>query len=472
MNWIKIKSISETSDMKKIYKKIVLALCSFGIVFSAKSQTESTLSFMDDVYQSTYYSPFNKSTHKLSIGLPVLSSIYANVANTGFTMSDYFPNGFDQKIDPSKAIDGMKKNEYIGTNVKTDLFHLYYLNGSNGFSFNITENIDYRFTYASDAMRFAWYGNGHFKGKTADLSGFGVDLNHYREYAFGYYKTWEKWQFGGKAKFLFGKYAVSTKTSDLSIGVSDDVYQQDAKGNFVLNMGGYDINQFDTTDISDKAITDYIFNKKNKGFALDLGAAYAFNDKLQFNAALTNIGSIKWKNEAQSLRYSENIAFGGVDVFDVLLNNDLDSLDKAFENYFDELLPDSVKIDSVQESFRTRLPWNFALGARYEFYKNTYAVGRLNFTGYKGIRTAFTVGVYHDFFRWLNIGLTNTSQYGKVFNPGLGLVLKPGPFQFYLAADNLGAARFTRTKFANFHFGMNLVFGKVKGQEKISSVVK
>ncbi len=445
------------------------------------SQSENALSFMDNLYQSTYYSPFNTSEFKVSIGLPGLSSVYLNARNSGFSALQAFQNkDVTKKIDPSLVLDKMKSSEYVGLNTQVDLFHLFVQKGEHGFSFNITENVNARFSYPSDLLRLAWRGNGPFVGDQINLSKFAIDYNHYREYVLGYYRTKDKWQFGGKAKFLFGKSAIQTKKSTLTIDVEND-YDHLVKGDFLINTAGFSdfgidfskpLDSLQGDNDEDKAFQNYILNNKNKGFALDFGTSFKYSEKLQFNAAVSNLGFIRWKEKPANITYNEEVAVVGVDVFEVLFKNNLDSLEKGFENYFDEQFPDTITTKASQKSFTTYLPVNIALGARYDIWKKTYAVGRVNFTGYKGIQTAVTVGVYHDFFRWFNIGLTNTYMYGRVWNPGLGLVLKGGPVQFYLATDNLYAAHFMRTKQASIRFGINLVFGKIKDQEKISSVIK
>lgn len=452
--------------------KLVLSILVLGFT-QINAQHETTLSFMDNIYQSTYYSPFNKSDFKVSIGLPAISSVYVGAVNSGFTAADLFPNGFSQKLNPASAINNMKKTEFVSVGTSVDLFHVFAQKGAHGFSFNVTENINARYSYPSDMMKLALDGNDQFVGGKIDLSNFGVNAQHYREYAVGYYRTIDKWQFGAKAKMLFGKSVVSTSKSDLAIEISDGIYEYKATGDFQVNVGGYDFSKFGDNSSSKKGKNelDYLLNGGNKGFALDLGAAYEFSDKLQFNAALTNLGSIKWDVSPYQMSYAENREFAGVDIFKVLLENDPDSLNGGFKKYFKEEFSKEIKVDSSKKSFRTGIPTNFSLGARYELYKKTYAVGRVNFGAYKGLRTAFTVGVYHDFFKWLNVGLTNTSANGKAINPGLGLVLKGGPVQFYFVTDNLLAARFLRTNQINARFGLNMVFGKVKGQEKISSVI-
>lgn len=455
--------------MKKIKLLLsFLSLCCYTA--SLNAQTETTLSFMDDLYQSTYYSPFNKSENKVSIGLPGLSSIYFNAVNSGFAMADFYPKGVNQAINPEDVLTKLKKKEFVSSRAQIDLFHFFYQKGSNAFSFNVTENFNAHLSYATDAAKLAWKGNDQFVGGQIDLSSFGLNMQHYREYALGYYKTKDKWQFGGKAKMLFGMALINTNKTDLKINVSDEIYQHTADGSFEVNTAGYDFESL--SDNATGNVMKYLTNTKNKGLALDLGASYQYNKKLQFNSALTNLGYIKWKENAQTMTYNQTVAYAGIDLFQVLYRNGIDSLDKSFEQYFNEQFPDSAKIDSSQKSFTTRIPVNFSVGARYEIYTNTYAVARINLMGYRGLRTALTLGVYHDFFRWLNVGITNTASGTAILNPGLGLVLKGGPIQFYVVTDNLLAARFMRTQNINARFGINLVFGKIKEQEKISSVIE
>jgi hypothetical protein len=48
-------------------------------------------------------------------------------------------------------------------------------------------------------------------------------------------------------------------------------------------------------------------------------------------------------------------------------------------------------------------------------------------------------------------------------NLGVGLIIKPGPFQFYVIADNVyPAINPLYTTNGNIRVGMNLVFGRVK----------
>lgn len=451
-----------------------LALLTLG-GHALHSQTEATLSMMDNVYQSSYYSPFNQSEYRVSIGLPVISSVQFNVINSGFAAADLYPNGLNAPIDPTQAFDDLRDIEYVAASASVDLFHIALRGGNNAFSFHIKDNIQARFSYASDYLNLGWKGNGAFVGQEIDLSGTGFDFQHYREYALGYARQMDKWNFSGRGKLLFGKLAAQTQTSDLTLTIDDDIYQTSVSGDYTVNFGGFDLDRFENVISFQEAedfVLDYLTNVNNIGLGLDLGVSYDYSQKLQLNAALTDLGFINWKDEPNNFQVKSDIAFVGLDAFDILYNNVIDSLEQGIENYIDSLLnEETIEFDSTRNNFRTSTPWNLALGARYEVLASTYLTARMNISHYNGIRGAFTLGVYHDFYRWLNVGLTNTVTNGKLMNVGAALVLKPGAFQIYMASDFITAAQFMRAQRFNFRFGTNLVFGRIKSQEKITSVL-
>lgn len=462
----------------KFLKKISsgVALTAFGLLYSptAYSQTEATLSMMDNLYQSSYYSPFNESDFNLSIGLPVLSSIQADVQHSGFSISDFYPNGIEQPLDPNAVIDGMRQNEFVNANLQVDLFHLYWQYGKRAFSFHVKEHVNTRFTYAKDMLDLAWNGNGAFIDEDADFSGFGARFQHYREYAIGFSNKWDKLFLSARGKLLFGKYAANLKANDLTIGISDDIYQHTVSGDIEANYGGFGIDLINNPDdLDEDQIQEYLLNRSNTGLGLDLGASYDVSTKFQVNAAITNIGFIGWKDNPTNYAVEDDFAFEGVDVFDIIFKNDLDSLEEGFETYLDSIVDrfNDSKIDSTNNKFRTSTPWNISVGARYEFLRNTYAVGRMSIYNSSGLRGALTVGVYHDLLRWLNVGVTNTITNKKITNVGAGIVIKPGPFQIYAVTDFLTAAQFTSAKQVNVRVGMNLVFGKAAKPEKLTSVL-
>ncbi|HPI45239.1 MAG TPA: hypothetical protein PLH91_08410, partial [Tenuifilaceae bacterium] len=77
-----------------------------------------------------------------------------------------------------------------------------------------------------------------------------------------------------------------------------------------------------------------------------------------------------------------------------------------------------------------------------------------------------TFGLQQGIGRWFNIIATASLNQRSFNNLGFGFMIKPGPTQIFIVADNLyPAINPLYTTNANFRFGMNWVFGRVKQPE-------
>ena len=87
-------------------KKILLFACSIFAMQMGFSQNELTFPLLENVLQSSYINPAHVPEHKVSIGLPGISSMYFGATNTGFT--------FDQVAAPTTDGHRIKLNEIPG----------------------------------------------------------------------------------------------------------------------------------------------------------------------------------------------------------------------------------------------------------------------------------------------------------------------------------------------------------------------
>ena len=96
---------------------------------------------------------------------------------------------------------------------------------------------------------------------------------------------------------------------------------------------------------------------------------------------------------------------------------------------------------------------------------------------FRRVRTGLTLGISHDIRRAFSVAVTNTTAYRKLINIGIGFIIKPGPFQFYVVGDNLNVllSPITPTslneKTFSLRVGMNLVFGRVKKEDKLQTAI-
>jgi hypothetical protein len=431
-------------------------------ITSMFAQSEHTLGFMENVYQSTYSNPTAIPATKLNIGLPGISSIYGGVTNSGFSFKNIYGR---ESFNIDNGIHNLRKKNYIYAGVNVDLFHIQ-LKAKNGyFSFHIAEKANMRFSYPKDLLALAWQGNYQFAGSKADLSSLGVDFNYYREYALGYIKESKKWNIGGKVKFLQGIANAHVRNKGLGLNVAKDSYDLSVSSDVTLNTSGLD------TDPSDLNARKYLTRFDNKGLAFDLGTTYKHSDKLSFSASINNIGFIRWTSMLKNYNVKGGTSFQGYQLS--VPSNDTTSSNNP--NYLDSL-KNNFKYTETSKKYTTWVIPQFYLRVKYNLTKGTILNASFSIEKYKAFRTATTLGITQKVGRVFNILLTYTWQYRSYDNFGIGVMVKPGPVQLYFVSDyilrtytNYTDKNFTvpaTAKAMNVRVGMNLVFGRVRTQEQ------
>jgi hypothetical protein len=425
---------------------------------TALAQREQTLGFMENIFQSTYSNPTAIPDHYISVGLPGISSVYAGLTNTGFTYKQLVRG---DSFDIANAIKNTKKKNYLYASANADIFHLRIKARTSFISFHITEKIDARLSYPKDLLSLVWNGNYQFKGSKADLASLGVDANYYREYGIGYVRESKKWNIGGTAKFLQGFANVHVKNRNLNLKVADETYDLSATSDATLNTAGLNSN---TTDPMKT-----LGNFSNKGMAFDFGATYKHNDKWNFSASINNIGFIHWANSVK------NYSIKGGATFDGIHYKVPDSNDTSKTNYLDSLKNGFKYTETAHKYTSWVIPQLYAR-VKYNLTKKTMLNGALSLEKYKALRTTATIGVTQKIGNVFSLLLTYTYQYRNLNNAGLGIVINPGPVQFYFVSDcilrkySYSADPFIiipkNAKAINFRVGLNLVFGRIRLPEK------
>lgn len=428
-------------------------------VFSGKSiaQQSFTLYNLRSVPQANYFDPSGMPTVKVSVGLPVISSLYLNVSNSGFKYNDLLTRGADDslRIDPNKLLSKMAKNNYLNTAFHTDLISFGLRIEKNYFSFSASEKMSIRFKYPKDFIDFFWNGNASSLGEEKSFN-FGLDFSHYREYALGYVRELdEKFTVGGKIKYLYGMENISIPKSDISITTDPGTFAIAASADILVNTSGANANSFNGFSAG-----DYFFKKKNGGMGLDVGTTYKMDEKFSFSASILDLGFINWKSDTknyQSHTPGAGFTFSGLDLAGFA--NDSNATEKLTDS-----IAKSFSIDTLHQRYRTWLPSQIYIGGRYHIDpKNN--IGFLLYgqiydkTLHPGLSLSFTTQVG----KWLNGSVSYSIVNRSYLNLGLGLALKPGPVQWYVVTDNiLGVILPTSTKNVGVRFGLNLTFGHVE----------
>lgn len=447
--------------MKRILYPILITL----IGLQAKAQSELTLPFMNNIFQSSYINPTVIPEHTFSLGLPG-TTVYGQFITNGFVLNNISKFHNDTlSISPTELLADLKDKNMLYVGESADLFHIRIKIRNGYYWLAARQNIDATIYYPKDLVGMIVLGNGAYVGSSLDFSTLKVNTTLYNEYTFGMAKEYPRWVFGGRLSLLQGLSNIHFDPEALSVQVEDDMYGHIGHADAKLYTAGIPKNgegdpSFDHID-NTTWITDYLKNFKNKGFALSGGATYKYDDNTRLSFAFHDLGFINWKDSVQTYTLKGTTNFNGFDMMAEWLYGDdvdLDSLVNAMEDDFER--------DTVYSSYRTWLHPKFNLAVNYNIARRTM-IG-LSFSGVynKHLYPALTIGLQQGIGRFFSIIATASMNQRTFKNLGLGLMVKPGPLQFFVIADNAyPLIDPLSTTNLNVRVGMNIVFGRVKQPE-------
>lgn len=417
--------------MKRILYSLII-IPTVTVVLCA--QQNFVLYNMNFVPQSVYINPAQTPASRINIGLPAISSIYTNFGNSGFVLNDLFKtNGNTVSYNIDELIGKLTKNNYINFSLQVDLLSFGFKVKKNYFSFNLTEKADVWLRYPKDFLDFIWKGNGAFLGTEKNFN-FGIGATHYREWGFGFNQELsEKLSVGGRLKILNGMENISTKKSDVKFYTDPSDFSYRLSSDILINTS------YDTAGFTNFSPTSYLFNFKNTGLGIDLGANYKYNEKLNLSASLIDLGYIRWKSNTTNYK-SENP--GAEFIYNGIALNAFGVDTLKFENIVKELtdsLEKTFKIsDDNHDKYTTYLPTQLYIGATYSvFKKNTAGILLYSQILNKTIRPGVTFSLSSNIGKALSSTLTY-SIYNRSFNNvGFGVSLNVGPVQLYAISDNV-----------------------------------
>ena len=419
---------------------------------------------MPQLQESQWFNASNQTDAKVSVGLPVFSSVSMYIYNTGFSYHDVFHrvDNNTMGVDLGKLIDKLDSKNFLAFGASVSLFSFNY--ASHGFSagLSINDKLDFQFAYPNDFFKLLWYGNGHYIGQTLNIGNFGINATYYREYALHLSKRFGNLTIGLSPKMLFGKTNINSKTTSIQLYTDPSYYQLTATANMNVQMSGIP----DSNDKKDGYFgADYIMNNKNKGYAIDLGAKYEITPKLSLSAGINDLGYINWTSNIHNYTagpaaftfdgfHAESFFQGNTDI--VSSQNLTDSLKKL------------IKFAENNSSYATTLPYNFFTTVNYNTKHNLFGL-QLSGTRFNDqIIYAGTLCYQLKLGNHFTGALSYTAKSTSTFNVGGAVILQFLNMQWYVATDNWWAAVTPLdSKNMNLRMGMNLVFGKnIKEEDK------
>lgn len=458
--------------------KYILTLIVPFLLFTNKTifAQNSTLYNMHVLHQSRIVNPANIPNCKFYLDLPT-SSIFLNQSVSALTLNSVFKettiNGEQVKlIDPEYIIDQLPRVTYINTNVTTNLIGFGVGIRNSFFSFNSGINASNRLSF--DKTFFELYkGNGSFTGddNAWNLTGLGLLNTIYWENKIGFAtKLTPRLTVGLNAKLLIGLANVDATQTDVLIYTDPDNFHLTLKTDVNIKASApVELTFTDSTFIPDfkepdfegYEISDYIDLVKtgNRGWAFDFGAQYQFSKRIRFTASITDLGYIRWKNNAYNLTSKGEYVFKGIDLAYI---QDTDS----FLTQLTDTLEATFIPQSGETSYSTALTANLYLGANFIVGKNL-DLGVLTRTAFynKRMYPALTLSANAHLGKGFALSGSYSMMNGTYNNLGLGFALKLAFIQFYLVSDNLSLAIDPKkSNSVNLRTGLNFVFGCKKTQ--------
>ena len=446
----------------------LLTFCVFWLNTAVFGQQNLTLYGMKELPQSFYLNPGFKQKNRFYLSLP-LGYNTVSFNHSGFKLASAYVVGNDDSlvIRPDLAIAKMGKRNLITFDLNNELFGFAFkVKRKNYISFSTSLRENFTFSYPKDLFRFVNEGNGSeaFLGKRASLDGLGVYNNAYIEYALGYNRDIsKKLAVGGRVKLISGLANIHTSSSKLGITTNAETFDITIDGQMGVNSSN--ALYFLDSAGQDALMTTFpkaAYNFSNFGLGFDFGGSYKLTDKIELNASLLDLGFINWKTNIKNYESSSvNYTFKGVDVNAVLF----DSLDLG--NHLADTLSQVFGYQANNEGYRTSLATRFYIGGVYNLNK-TFSSSLTLYNQFIASRYRMGAAVAMNMHvrNWLSFAV-NYSAYGRSMNNiGVGLRLKGGPLQFYIATDNiLVGYNPAKAKNAHLTFGLNLMIGPMKDKD-------
>lgn len=441
--------------------RIYLSVLAF-ISIVAWGQQNQQLYQMHYVGESNFLNPAVQSECKIFIGLPLISSIHFNYANSGFSYRQLVQNTSDStsQLLIDERIKHLGLRTLIGTELHFTWLALGYKYSDYYFAFSIIEKNNIPITLSKDMFRLPWEGNTPFEGEYASSRGTAIYAMYYREYALGVSKETGYGNFIGiKGKLLFGKLNAASPRSYISLYTDPLTFDLTVQGDVLANLSAPVIveeqnGQINSVSFDENAgIANLIFNRKNWGVAFDAGFIHQLDEKTSISGSIVDLGFIRWRSWLNNIRSSEELMYQGI----------LVDTGRVIQS-----IQDSITVEVRHDPYFTMLPLKFYLGADYQLAERFHVRGLTSGVVYRTkLVPALTLGADYNPFGSVHLVGSYSLMYRAWNIAGFGISLGREPIQFYAITDNvLGMIWPLSARNLNIRFGLNLNFGCRDKKEK------
>lgn len=348
----------------------------------------------------------------------------------------------DDSVSDRQFLDGLNKNNLIGTNFNFDIFALGFRTGKMFHTIDVSLKGDVGLNLPKDLFSFVKTGTAD-GSSSWDISNMGAKAKAYVEGAYGLSRSFGKnLRVGLRFKFLMGYMNANVNIDKLSLTMSEQQWTVNAKG--AANIAGpikigteEGSNLIDFSNIQipedDEALLAPLTTEKNIGMAFDLGASYDFLKYFTASVAVLDLGTITWKNPTLATTPDSAWKFDG---FGTITTDSENSIGDQFAQMGEDFA-DMIKLEKIASSdkMKDKLAATFHAGLEFRM----------------------------PFYQRLTLGLLGTHRMNGQYSWSEGrLALNYAPLKFFSLAGSVAMSDFGTSygAVANIHLpGLNIYAG-------------
>ncbi|MFA8450421.1 MAG: DUF5723 family protein [Bacteroidales bacterium] len=447
--------------MKKHIAISIIAFMTFILAGNnSYAQYSDILNTLREVPQGNQMNPSRLSNYRWAMGIPVLSSIQMGYNNQSLRYTGLFKtneNG-DLVIRKQSFLNNLDKKAGIALHQKIEILRAQVRYDKHQFTFGVSLNNTQSLFLSEGIFHLALEGNAPYIGKDLNLldNNSKLDVTSYMEYALGYSTSVnDKLRVGGRLKYLVGIANMHSVRTNASLYTAEDDYSLRLRTD-ILAYSSYSRKDPNGTEFGNFSVGDCF---KNNGFAIDLGASYKLNDKIDLGLSILDWGFISWGLDPvmhKSKKDNAQYIFNGFDMEEIIIDNKFNA--ETVDDFLESLTDELEVTDTLTSAYTTHIPTRFALDGSYKFNEKHSLYSYWNSTIYDNSSFhSFSVN-YKFNYKFLGVAVGNTINSNHFFNPGVGLYVNGGCFQFYCVIDHMNSTYLSNVRNVNATIGFNLVF--------------
>lgn len=444
--------------MKTFYKIFFILI--FGSQLHA--QQELMVPLMSHLSSVSKVNPAYMPKTAWTLRIP---SLAIGLLHTGPNFNDLYTREASGKfhLNGDQALSEFSKTNVFEGAFSGDILGADFAWEDNLVGFQYGTYVDAAINYTADGARLLLKGNGETIGETLTV-GPALKFNVYDKIGLRYARQVNKFSVGGRINFLFGRKALVTEQSDVTLLTESDYYALDLTTNYVVHSSDFVDIDTSTNDVSFSSM-GYTpgLGRNGSGVGFDLGLGYEFSDEINGFLSVTDIGSIRWKKNVSTYSSTKHSRYDGIKIKS-LVNLDTASLAGMLDS-----IQKFIGLEKSSGEFKTKLTPSFMAGGTWKFTDKLTIDGVLMFKRVLNKNMpAAGIGIQYQSNEWFMIGSSVSYQNKRINHIGLNTTFEFYPLQMFMGTDNI--LTFLAPKSANtthFRLGVNVMFGKYKKRKTI-----